>query len=392
MKVRIAILHPIISPYREPLFEKLSREQDFDIKVFVDTKTMPHRPFWEVKSKYGFSYETVHATKIYLPWKIRRKDLGYEWENFSLIPFKLPVYIKKFSPDVVISTELGVRTLLALLYVKIFRRKILVWSDEYLIGLKKHSFLRQSIRKWLVKRVDGFCSCGIENAKMLEFLGTPKSKIFNVSIAVDNLFFQNHATHEARERVRQQLGLSETVFLYVGQLIGRKGLDRLLRIWVNLPPEILHNTKLLIVGTGSDEEKLKRLKTELNIDNVIFVSSKPISELPFYYAAADIFIFPTLEDGWGLVVNEAMACGKPVLCSKYAGCCTELIKEDVNGYSFDPLDPEDTKKAIIKIFRKQPYELEYMGEKSREIVANFNYERMVKGFKKAIFYCLRNEK
>jgi glycosyltransferase involved in cell wall biosynthesis len=374
------------------LFEKLSVQQGLDFKVFVDVKTMSHRPFWEEKSKYGFPYEAVDATKIYLPWKIRRKDLGYGWENFSLIPFKLPVYLKRFSPDVVISTELGIRTLLALLYVKIFRKRILVWSDEYLLGMSKHSLLRQRIRKLIVRHVDGFCSCGIENRKYLEVLGAPGTKIINVSIAVDNSFFQRNATDEARERVRKQLGLSGTVFLNVGQLIGRKGLDRLLRIWGSLPQDVSDGSKLLIIGSGSDEEMLKKLTTELNLNNVFFVSSKPIAELPAYYAAADIFIFPTLEDGWGLVVNEAMACGKPILCSKYAGCCPELLKEDVNGYSFDPLDQEDTKKAIIKIFRKQQHELERMGEKSREIVANFNYERMVEGFKKAVFYCLRNEK
>lgn len=388
MKVKVAIVHPIFTPYRIPLFEKLAKESDLDVKIFLDVKSKNYRPFWESNEEYSFKYEFLEAVKVHLPWKIDRKDFGYICDNISYIPLRFLLVFKKLSPDIVISTELGIRTLFALMYIKFAGKKILVWSDEYLHGLKKHSQIRQKFRRLLVKMTNGFCSCGIENKKYLEFLGAKKEKIINVSIAVDNNYFQKNATKEAGERIRKELKLSGIVFLNVGQLIGRKGLDRLIKIWSTLPVELSTKVVLIVVGSGSDENRLKNIVNELHLSNVIFIPPKKLSELPAYYAACDVFIFPTLEDGWGLVVNEAMACGKPILCSKYAGCCTELLKENENGYSFDPLDEEDTKQAIIKMYKKQKQELEIMGKVSKKIISEFTYNRMVTGFKKAIYYCL----
>jgi glycosyltransferase involved in cell wall biosynthesis len=388
MKIRVAILHPIIAPYRIPLFDNLSKEADLEVKIFQDVQSMSNRPFWQANKSYFFDHECVEAVKVRLPWKIKRKDVVYTENNFSWIPLKLPLYLKSYLPDVIISTELGVRTLLAGIYAKIYKKKMLVWSVEYLIGIRKHTTLRINFRKLLAKKIDGFCSCGAENKKYLEHLGVAANKIFNVGNVVDNSYFQTNATTEARKKIRKELGLSGTVFFNIGQLIGRKAIDRLIRIWATLPDRILKDSMLIIIGGGTEEDNLKNLSKALGLLNVLFIPPKTLSELPSFYAAGDVFIFPTLEDGWGLVINEAMACGKPILCSKYAGCCPELIQEGVNGYSFDPLDEDNTRGAIIRMFNKNPKELEIMGEKSKKIISGFTYDRMLNGFKKAIYSCL----
>ncbi len=391
MKIKVAILHPILAPYRIPLFEGLASDPHLDIKVFLDLHSNPNRPFWGSTEGLSFKSEIVKAVKVYLPWRVKRKELEYSEGNYSLLPLRLPFYLNKFCPDIIISTELGIRTWIALGYAKLMRKKILIWSDEYLIGLSKYANFRPLIRKVLVKMVNGFCSCGIENKKYLQFLGASSERIFNTSIAIENSFFSENATRESRKKVREDLQLNGTVFFNIGQIIGRKGIDRLLKVWATLPDEVLKNSTLLIVGGGEDKEKVMKLSKSLKLSNVVFVPPKPWAELPSYYAAGDIFIFPTLEDAWGLVVNEAMACGKPILCSKYAGCCPELIKEGENGYSFDPLNKETARAAIINMCEKEKHEIERMGQGSKEIVSEFTNERMIDRFKKVIYYCLEQK-
>ena len=138
--------------------------------------------------------------------------------------------------------------------------------------------------------------------------------------------------------VKKELGLKGRVALYVGQLIPRKGVDHLIRAWALLPGDLQRDNSLLIVGGGDLEGSLRSLTEEKGAINVYFAGSHPPHKLAHYYAAADFFVLPSLLDVWGLVANEAMASGVPVLCSKFAGCANELVVEGVTGSIFDPRD------------------------------------------------------
>lgn len=96
-----------------------------------------------------------------------------------------------------------------------------------------------------------------------------------------------------------------------------------------------------------------------------------------YYAIADVFILPTLEDNWSLVVPEAMSCGLPVATSIYNGCAPELVKKDINGIVFDPLSQESLINAF-DYFHHQ--DLTQMGKKSKELEIPFNTENCAKRF------------
>jgi glycosyltransferase involved in cell wall biosynthesis len=100
---------------------------------------------------------------------------------------------------------------------------------------------------------------------------------------------------------------------------------------------------------------------------VAFAGAVDYDALPAYYAAADAFIIPTLEDNWSLVVPEAMACGLPILCSKYNGCWPELVCESINGWIFDPLSTADTVRCLEECFRREA-ELPSMGRCSLRLL------------------------
>ena len=127
------------------------------------------------------------------------------------------------------------------------------------------------------------------------------------------------------------------VLLHVGQFIGRKGIDLLLRAAAAVQREG-HEFSLLLVGSGRDKDELETLAKELQLRNVHFEQGRDPLQMPATYRSADVLMFPTLEDVWGLVANEAVLCGLPVLCSKYAGCANEIFTTES---IFDPMDTSD---------------------------------------------------
>ena len=127
------------------------------------------------------------------------------------------------------------------------------------------------------------------------------------------------------------------MLLYVGQLIARKGVELLLNAAAAVQAQG-REFFLLLVGSGPDKPILEQRVKDLELRNVSFQPSLPPDRMPSIYSAADVLVFPTLEDPWGLVVNEAMLSGLPVLCSKYAGCAEELLTADS---IFDPRNSEE---------------------------------------------------
>ena len=138
------------------------------------------------------------------------------------------------------------------------------------------------------------------------------------------------------------------MILSVGQLLQRKGLDRLIEACGRLARRGVAFS-LVIVGQGPELNRLQAFAKENQIEHFQILPNQPQSVLNEIYRSADVFVFPTLEDIWGLVVNEAMWAGTPVLCSKYAGCAEELLPES---QIFDPLSPESSDKALATLVER----------------------------------------
>ncbi len=146
---------------------------------------------------------------------------------------------------------------------------------------------------------------------------------------------------------------TKTVFLTVSRLIKLKGIDLLLTAWKRFQQSGNKDCALLIVGDGPERRLLEQLCINQSINDIFFAGLVEYDYIHLYYALSDIFVIPTPEDNWSLVVPEAMACGKPILCSRYNGCWPELVQEDFNGWVFDPLSTESIHESLIKCVRRQ---------------------------------------
>lgn len=140
-----------------------------------------------------------------------------------------------------------------------------------------------------------------------------------------------------------RVGDRDIIYLYVGRLIELKGIQYLLDAWLE-HIQIYSNDQLLIIGNGSLFEKFTFQYGK--IDTISFLGEIDYSQIYKYYAISDVFVIPTLEDNWSLVVPEAMSCKLAIASSIYNGCYPELVHEKINGKLFDPLERKSIKEAL----------------------------------------------
>ena len=228
------------------------------------------------------------------------------------------------------------------------------------------SFFRTFYRKTVTRWIDAICCNGQLCKEYTLTLGVTPEKIYLGNMVADSETLSQNCQHlkeiELDEFKRKYL-LVSPVFLYVGRLVELKGVLPLLQAWAKLRPQ----ASLLLAGNGPERKTLEDFCRSNNLSNVFFAGAIDYDQLAIYYRCADVFIIPTLQDNWSLVVPEAMACGLPVACSKYNECYPELVKPE-NGWVFDPLDQDETVRMLQDIVAKKNA-LPQMGEASRHIAA-----------------------
>lgn len=331
--LKLALLANMVTPHRIPVY--LGLGDSFNLLV-LHGGTENNRDFWRdldemlpnamVKRAWGWQIQTAKKQNgEFFDHRFLHITPGYVW------------HLLRFRPDVVISTEMGFRTLVSLAYGTFFRKPVWVWWGGTLHTERKLDFLRRALRKVVSRWARHWISYGQSSTDYLTSLNINRNDILQIQNSVDEERFAAPAAPECEIHPRP-------VLLHVGQFIGRKGVDVLLRAAASLQKDGCQFS-LLLVGSGRDKQALERLTADLGIRNVHFQSSRPPANMPSVYRSADVLVFPTLEDVWGLVANEAMLSGLPVLCSKYAGCAEELFSP---GNIFDPGDAADFVEKLRK--------------------------------------------
>ncbi len=280
--------------------------------------------------------------------------------------------LKQYNPDIVIAETFGGWSPIAVMYALIHKKKIMMFYERTSYVERNSPWWRTLYRKIMGKPVQHFLINGIETEIYLNQLGfkkKPKTKGLMVS---DTKGLENAVlslTTKEKEQLKNELNIQKGLtFLFVGQIVERKGIIELCQAWCKHIKKYPYDT-MLIIGSGPLLMKLKEKYKKF--ESLKFVGRIEYDNIHKYYGIADVFFMPTLEDNWCLVVPEAMACGLPVACSIYNGGTSELIKENENGYKFNPLKEE----SIIETFKKFHYaNLKSMGNSSKRIVSNFTPE------------------
>lgn len=321
----VSLLTNMVSPYRVPLFKCMA--ESLELSVLYGGREA-NRTSW----KHKVQIEGARTRQVW-GWQIStaRKRNGKHFDHkFIHIEPGYLFDLLRDNPAAVITGEMGLRTILALAYGSLFRRPVWVWWGGTVVTERDATRAKKLSRKLIAKWAKHWLSYGATSTEYLRTLGIPAERIVQIQNCVDESAFISTAKPALNLQPRP-------VLLHVGQMIARKGIAELLRAAARLQNEGL-SFSLLLVGDGPDTNALKELSRTLRLRNIHFFPAQPVEAMPALYASSDVLVFPTMEDVWGLVANEAVLCGLPVLCSKYAGCAPELFEAEA---IFDPLNPEE---------------------------------------------------
>lgn len=270
--------------------------------------------------------------------------------------------------------------------------KVLVRDEATLISASRgpaKRLLKRAFFAGLKRLAGGFLAIGSLNRDYYRHYGIPDGKIFPVPYAVDNAFFQAGAERAAarREQWRAELGLSpgRPVILYVSKLEPRKRPADLLAAYIRLIESgaVAGPPYLLLVGDGRQRGPLEEVVREKRLEGVRFLGFRNQTELPAFYDLCDVFVLPSVQEPWGLVVNEVMNAGRAVIVSDQVGCGPDLVKDAENGFIFRAGDIAGLAGALRQVLGN-PEKCARLGQKSLEIIRNWSFIEDVKGLKMAL--------
>ena len=377
-KKRVAFLTNIISPYRKPVFENLAKVPDWDFRVYINSKTEFDRK-WEVSEqglsvRQSFSFRLKRRVRSLLP-------VPFEQIITLHIPVGLLFDLFRFRPDIVISHELGVRTGIAAVYSALCRKPLVIWAYQSRISGTQGSW-RNGLRRLLLKRATCVVGMGFQAREVLLKWGVPDYKIIDAPNASDSraleMALKDVDAQQKIRDIRQTVGGSTRLAIVVGRLVPLKGIDALLKVWKTLPIAIKDRWTLVFVGEGP----LVSLVNAANDASIKQVGHVDWNSIALWYAAADLHVFATYGDVWGLAVNEAAFCGTPTLCSIHAGCVDDLIFDGVNGFRVDFSLPEVAREKLLETLERD--DLSKIGQRAKEASESFTVDRMARSFRKAV--------
>jgi glycosyltransferase involved in cell wall biosynthesis len=372
--MRVALLTNILSPYRMPAFRALARTPGWSLRIFVNAETEFDR-HWEVDAE-GLEVVMVPGTT-----RIRRgRTLHFP------SPRAFFRSLRDFRPDAVVSTELGARTVLAWLFCLLFRVPLTIWAVPTRDLLARSGWLRRRFGQFLLSRARSVVVPGAEGRRAFRAWGVPDARLFLAPHCHDiDTYAKALARLDpdgARLELHAALGCRPRMALVVGRLLQWKGVKEVLDAWDRLPPPLRRDWTLLFVGEGPELNRVEVAMTTHAPGEIVHIPRAAPDELAELYTVADLMVFPTLGEPWGVVVNEAMACGLPVLCSPRAGCAGELVIAGETGWLADPHDEAALRDGLMAALTCG-HRIR-MGERAREHVAAFTGEAMAAGFRAAV--------
>jgi len=379
---RLAIVMNMLAPYWVDVFDGLA-ERGWELRVIVGLEK-------EAACKYDMNDVRLHGFSVKrcanLVLDLNRLPGKSGYLHF---PYGLWQELRAWKPDVIVTSELGMRTLIGKIYGSIHAVPVIPWACLSPHTERNNSRLRERFRRWLLEGAPAVCTNMSEaSCYLVDSLKVPAGKIFQTPYTVDVEKYHERveAFRFGAAGLRNELGLSGAVFLYVGQMTSRKGLAELARGIITLPSSYRSRSSFLFIG-GEIPPHVREMLDQSGIRFVGIPFVQP-GELPRYYALADAFVFPSLEDEWGIVLNEAAAAGIPLVASRFASATAELVKHGHNGLVFDPHDTGGIARTLAEIIDLPDFKRKAWGANSVEaagrIGLHFTIDNLDAAFRSAL--------
>ena len=321
MANKVVIVTNIPAPYRVELFYYMQTHfSEYEFDVIYTSKTEDNRQWFLDKNKLINSI-ILHSKVIKMKGKLDNRYIH--------LPINIMTCLNKISPDIVIAFEYNLAALQCLLWCKIQNKSFIHLTDGTLYSERNIGKIQKLARKVIIKNADAFIASSSKAKEKLMAWGASEKEIFTSLLTVDVSQFEKMEKEVCPGRI-----------LYVGSMIKRKGLDLLIKALSYL--DIEYN--LRIVGNGTEDEIsfLKKIAKKNNVyDKITWCGFKTGDSLIDEYRQAQIFVLPTREDCFGLVLLEAFCAKLPIVSSKYADGIYDIVVDGSNGYIVDPFNSKE---------------------------------------------------
>jgi len=378
---RVVIITEIIAPYRIPVFNALAQHNGIDLHViFLSENDRTQRQWLVYKDEIRFSYQVLPS------WRRR-----FGRQSF-LLNWGAEAALRRAAPDFIVCGGYNyIASWQAMSWARRNRVPFSLWAESTTRDLRGGYALIEFLKTRFLRACDAFVVPGKSSVEYLRNYGVPEEMIFTAPNAVDTQLFAKRAEVIRRDSAlhRAALHLPARFFLFAGRLVAEKGIFDLLRAYDALSSDLRKEIGLAFVGDGAARSALLRRAAATNPGSIQIVGFAQREHLAAYYALADVFVFPTHTDPWGLVVNEAMACGLPVISSDAAGCAADLVQNGWNGRVVSPGDVGQLAGAMDELARDTELR-SLMGQRSRERIEQYSPEAWATGMASGVLPYMRH--
>jgi len=387
-KVAYFISHPI--QYQAPLLRRISQEPDIDLKVFFSSDLSVRgyvdsgfgvQVKWDIPLLDGYAYE-------FLPRVNDGDTIGFA------TPLNWGVFRRLRAGGFDAIWVFGYNRLVCL--QAIVAAKVL--GIPVILRVESNLRLQRSPLKLAAKRlffhllrpgVACVVPIGKHNRAYWQYYWGENFPAFPMPYAVDNEFFQRKSAEAAphREAFRQALGLRPgmPIILYASKLQARKRCIDLVDAFLRLAAESGGEPPacLLIVGDGEERAAIEARVRASGTPHIRMLGFRNQTELPAFYDLCDVFVLPSLSETWGLVVNEVMNAGRPIVVSDQVGCQPDLVQDGFNGFVFPAGDVDGLTACLRRLVHSAELR-ESMGRNSRRLIQEYGFEQDVEGLRAAV--------
>ncbi|MFT4033097.1 MAG: glycosyltransferase family 4 protein [Siphonobacter sp.] len=376
--MRVLIVHNILwAHYKAALFTELAKQCPSDSQLLV-------LQFANNEYKYQQLGKSGMISHDY-PYILLHRGPLEEVTFSSKVRFVLK-HIKTFKPDLVNVTGYYDPAFWIIILICKLKGIKLVMSNESGEKDGTRNGLKEVFKRFLISCFHGFIFFGKSSSKYIFHLGANPSQIITQHAAVINTSVVKSRFEQAKH-TRTASFKTTHHFIFTGRLAQEKNVSLLIRAfsWLKQNDSFAEHWGLLIVGDGPLREKFISQTSEKDIH---WLGGHPWHEVPVYLALADALVLPSFFEPWGLVVNEAMTCGLPVLVSSQCGCVEDLVENGGNGYTFDPMQIDSLIRVMQEFIHLSQKKRDEMGNRSLELISPFSEQRAAneiwEGFKRII--------
>lgn len=351
--LRIAVVTNEPPPYRVPIFNRIAKMTGVRFQVIFCCRREPNR-FWNLPP--------MEFDHVFLRERITTVKGRYIHNNPDVISA-----IKRFSPDVLVTDGFNPTYLYAFAYAWLKGIVHIPMTDGTFDSERSLSWIHRAIRRFIYARSANFISASDGGRQLYASYGIPADRCFKSCLCIDNSAFTPSSTDQEKPYD----------FIFCGRIEQVKNPLFALQVAEAVAERLKRKTRLLYVGSGSEEEAVRAAAAELSNVEVDFHGFATQQELPALYRSAKIFLFPTLWDPWGVVANEACAAGLPVIVTPFAGAAGELVQDGKNGYVCEAELNQWTEHAVRLL--SDPLLYRQFSERSLAIVSHYTFDQAANG-------------